>query len=61
MKITFVLPFINLTGGIRVMLDYANWLHDAGHDAAETAHSAATETSKATTTDACKDDSMHSR
>jgi glycosyltransferase involved in cell wall biosynthesis len=29
--ITFVLPFINLTGGIRVMLDYANWLHDAGH------------------------------
>ena len=32
MKITFVLPFINLTGGIRVLLDYANWLHDAGHD-----------------------------
>jgi glycosyltransferase involved in cell wall biosynthesis len=31
MKITFVLPFINLTGGVRVMLDYANWLHDAGH------------------------------
>jgi glycosyltransferase involved in cell wall biosynthesis len=31
-KITFVLPFINLTGGIRVLLDYANWLHDAGHE-----------------------------
>jgi glycosyltransferase involved in cell wall biosynthesis len=29
--ITFVLPFVNLTGGIRVMLDYANWLHDRGH------------------------------
>ncbi|RPJ85041.1 MAG: hypothetical protein EHM13_02300, partial [Acidobacteria bacterium] len=26
------LPFVNLTGGVRVMLDYANWLHDAGHD-----------------------------
>lgn len=32
MRITFVLPFINLTGGVRVLLDYANWLHDAGHD-----------------------------
>jgi hypothetical protein len=32
-RITFVLPFINLTGGIRVLLDYANWLHDAGHEA----------------------------
>jgi glycosyltransferase involved in cell wall biosynthesis len=31
MKITFVLPFVNLTGGVRAMLDYANWLHDAGH------------------------------
>src|SRR5437667_12424998 len=31
-KITFVVPFINLTGGIRVLLDYANWLHDAGHE-----------------------------
>jgi glycosyltransferase involved in cell wall biosynthesis len=30
--ITFVLPFINLTGGIRVLLDYANWLQAAGHD-----------------------------
>jgi glycosyltransferase involved in cell wall biosynthesis len=30
--ITFVLPFVNLTGGIRVVLDYANWLHDHGHD-----------------------------
>jgi glycosyltransferase involved in cell wall biosynthesis len=32
MRITFVLPFVNLTGGIRVLLDYANWLHDAGHE-----------------------------
>jgi glycosyltransferase involved in cell wall biosynthesis len=32
MKITIALPFINLTGGIRVMLDYANWMHDAGHE-----------------------------
>jgi glycosyltransferase involved in cell wall biosynthesis len=31
-RITFVLPFVNLTGGIRVLLDYANWLHDAGHE-----------------------------
>jgi glycosyltransferase involved in cell wall biosynthesis len=31
MRITFVMPFINRTGGIRVILDYANWLHDAGH------------------------------
>jgi hypothetical protein len=31
-RITFVLPFINLTGGIRVLLDYANWLHDAGYE-----------------------------
>ena len=28
---TFVVPFVNLTGGIRVLLDYANWLHDEGH------------------------------
>ena len=32
MRITFVLPFINLTGGIRVLLEYANWLHEAGHE-----------------------------
>ena len=31
MRITFVLPFVNVTGGVRVILDYANWLHDAGH------------------------------
>src|SRR5262245_8608986 len=31
MTITIVLPFINLTGGIRVLLDYANALHDQGH------------------------------
>jgi len=30
-RITFVVPFVNLTGGIRVLLDYANWLHDEGH------------------------------
>jgi glycosyltransferase involved in cell wall biosynthesis len=30
-RITFVLPFVNRTGGIRVLLDYANWLHDEGH------------------------------
>jgi glycosyltransferase involved in cell wall biosynthesis len=29
--VTVVVPFINLTGGIRVLLDYANWLHDRGH------------------------------
>jgi glycosyltransferase involved in cell wall biosynthesis len=32
MKITIVLPFVNLTGGVRVMLDYGNWLHDVGHE-----------------------------
>ncbi|MCI0447788.1 glycosyltransferase family 4 protein [bacterium] len=32
MRITFVFPFINLTGGIRVHLDYANELFAAGHD-----------------------------
>lgn len=32
MKVTIVVPFVNLTGGIRVLLDYANHLHDAGHD-----------------------------
>ena len=31
MKITLVIPFVNLTGGIRLLLDYANWLHDEGH------------------------------
>lgn len=31
MTVTFVLPFVNVTGGIRVLLDYANWLHDEGH------------------------------
>jgi glycosyltransferase involved in cell wall biosynthesis len=31
MRITIVLPFVNLTGGIRLLLDYANWLHDEGH------------------------------
>jgi glycosyltransferase involved in cell wall biosynthesis len=29
--ITIVLPFINLTGGVRMLLMYANALHDAGH------------------------------
>lgn len=31
MTITIVLPFVNLTGGVRLLLDYANWLHDEGH------------------------------
>jgi glycosyltransferase involved in cell wall biosynthesis len=31
-KITFVIPFVSLTGGIRVLLAYANWLQDVGHD-----------------------------
>jgi glycosyltransferase involved in cell wall biosynthesis len=30
-RITIVLPFVNLTGGVRVMLDYANLLQAAGH------------------------------
>jgi len=30
-RITIVVPFVNLTGGIRLLLDYANWLHDKGH------------------------------
>lgn len=34
MTITIVLPFVNLTGGIRVLLDYANWLHDTGQSVA---------------------------
>jgi glycosyltransferase involved in cell wall biosynthesis len=33
-KLTIVIPFVNLTGGIRVLLDYANHLHDSGHDVA---------------------------
>lgn len=32
MRITFVLPFVHLTGGIRIHLDYANELTAAGHD-----------------------------
>lgn len=28
---TFVVPFVNLTGGIRMVLECANALHDAGH------------------------------
>ena len=31
MRITVVIPFVNLTGGIRLLLDYANCLHDEGH------------------------------
>ena len=30
-RITIVLPFVHLTGGIRMMLDHANALHRAGH------------------------------
>lgn len=32
MKITFALPFVNLTGGVRAVLGLANFLHDRGHD-----------------------------
>jgi glycosyltransferase involved in cell wall biosynthesis len=31
-RISVVVPFVNLTGGIRVLLDYANQLQGAGHD-----------------------------
>ena len=31
MRITIVVPFVHLTGGIRVLFNYANWLHDEGH------------------------------
>jgi len=30
-RITFAIPFVNLTGGIRTILDFADWLHEAGH------------------------------
>lgn len=32
MKITFLLPIIGITGGTRVVFEYANHLHDRGHD-----------------------------
>ena len=32
MKLTFALPFVTLTGGIRTLLAFANALHDEGHD-----------------------------
>jgi len=31
-RVTVVLPFVNLTGGIRMLLDFSNHLQDAGHD-----------------------------
>ena len=31
MRITIVLPFVNRTGGIRILLDFANWLHEHDH------------------------------
>lgn len=31
MRITFVIPFVNLTGGIRAVLDFAGALHRGGH------------------------------
>jgi glycosyltransferase involved in cell wall biosynthesis len=31
MRVTLVLPFLNRTGGVRLVLQYANLLHDAGH------------------------------
>lgn len=32
MKINFILPFTNPTGGIRVVFEYANWLTNMGHN-----------------------------
>lgn len=32
MKITFLLPIVNFSGGIRVVAIYAKWLQRAGHD-----------------------------
>ena len=32
MKITFILPFLGLAGGIRVVFEYANRLTDRGHE-----------------------------
>ncbi len=32
MRITFVLPFTSLTGGIKVVFEHANWLVDQGHE-----------------------------
>ena len=32
LKITFVIPFITLTGGIKAPMEYGNRLHDMGHD-----------------------------
>ncbi|MTV91305.1 glycoside hydrolase, partial [Streptococcus pneumoniae] len=32
MKINFILPFKRMTGGIRVIYTYANYLIDQGHD-----------------------------
>jgi glycosyltransferase involved in cell wall biosynthesis len=32
MRITMVLPFIGMTGGTRVMVEYSNRLHARGHD-----------------------------
>ncbi len=31
MRVSFVVPFVSLTGGIRMVLDAANWLRRAGH------------------------------
>ncbi len=32
MKITFILPFLEMTGGVRVVFEYANKLHKKGHE-----------------------------
>lgn len=32
MRITFALPEINLSGGIKIALEYANWLQGRGHE-----------------------------
>lgn len=32
MKINFILPFIGLSGGVKVVFEYANRLAEEGHD-----------------------------
>ncbi|MFA4845924.1 MAG: glycosyltransferase family 4 protein [Patescibacteria group bacterium] len=32
MRITFALPEINLSGGVKIALEYAHWLQSRGHD-----------------------------
>jgi len=32
MRISFIIPFINWTGGIRIVFEYAERLHQRGHE-----------------------------